>query len=125
VVAGAFRFATDYASPAMRVIAWSTNARARRLHLPYGDQGLFIRTKDFRRLVGFNEWPIMEDFDFVVRAKRRGRIALAGSPAVTSGRRWKRLGVWRTMVRNQIVVTLYYAGVSPEWLAQYYKRGMD
>ncbi len=123
VVAGAFRFATDYRNVAMRVVEWSTNLRARWLQLPYGDQGIFVRTSDFRRLGGFHEWPIMDDFDFIVRARKLGRIAIADSAAVTSGARWKNLGILRTMLRNQIVVALYYGGVPPDRLAELYRRG--
>lgn len=123
VIAGAFRFETDYRSWQMRIVGRSTNLRARWLQLPYGDQGIFLRLADFRRLGGFRELPIMDDFDFIVRARRFGRIALAQSAAVTSGRRWRELGVWRTMLRNQATVAMYLAGVSPEKLARYYRGG--
>ncbi len=124
VVAGAFSFATDYAANSMRVVEASTNFRARILQLPYGDQGIFIRTADFRRLGGFRDLPIMDDFDFVIRARKLGRVACAGSAAVTSGRRWRELGVWRTMIRNQTVVAMYYAGIDTERIARYYRRGV-
>jgi rSAM/selenodomain-associated transferase 2 len=125
VIAGAFRFKTDYPARAMRLVEWTTNLRSRLLQLPYGDQGLFMRVSVFRRLGGFRELPIMDDFDFVRRARRLGRIGCAPTAAVTSGKRWRRLGIWRTALRNQAIVALYYCGVSAERLAQLYRRGTE
>jgi rSAM/selenodomain-associated transferase 2 len=124
VVAGAFRFRTDYGSLAMRLVELSTNLRSRFLQLPYGDQGLFVATTTFRRLAGFRELPIMDDFDFVRRAWRLGRVATAPAAAVTSGARWRRLGVLRTTLRNQIVIARYLLGAPPEQIARYYARGI-
>jgi len=122
-VAGAFRFSTDLTSFAMRVVTISTNLRSRCLRLPYGDQAIFITKEAFRRAGGYRPLPLMEDFDFVRRLKRIGRIEIAPSSIQTCARRWRRLGVWRTMLRNQIIVLRFTCGVSPEKLAAYYRRG--
>ncbi len=122
-VAGAFRFEADFESPAMRIVSFFANLRARTLQLPYGDQGLFLRKDAFRRAGGFRPWPIMEDFEFVRRLRHFGRIEIADSAAITSGDRWRRLGVWRTMLRNALIVGLYYLGTPPERLYKLYRRG--
>jgi hypothetical protein len=120
-VLGAFRFATDLHTPAMRTIAFFTNLRAGRLKLPYGDQGLFMRRADFNRFGGFPETAIAEDLYLVRKMARNGRIALAPAAAVTSGRRWQRLGPVRTTLVNTIIAVGCLAGVPPERLAPLYR----
>jgi hypothetical protein len=118
---GAFRFATDIRTPAMRCIAFFTNLRAGWFNLPYGDQGLFLRQRDFAAIGGFPDVPIAEDLYLVRRMSRKGRITIAPAAVVTSGRRWRRLGPMRTTMINAILVVGILAGVSPERLAPLYR----
>jgi rSAM/selenodomain-associated transferase 2 len=122
VAAGAFRFQTDFDSPSMRMVTAFTNLRARLFELPYGDQGLFLRTATFRRAGGFAPMPIMEDYEMVRRLRRWGRIAIDDAPAITSGDRWRTLGVWRTTLRNARIVAMHSLGVAPERLRDLYRR---
>jgi hypothetical protein len=75
----------------------------------------------FRRLGGFPELPIMEDVVFVRRLKKTGRIAIAPCSAVTSDRRWRRLGILRTTLVNQVVLVGFFLGVEPACLAGWYR----
>jgi rSAM/selenodomain-associated transferase 2/rSAM/selenodomain-associated transferase 1 len=120
-VLGAFRFATDIHTPAMQAIAFLTNLRAGRLKLPYGDQGLFMRRADFYRFGGFPETPIAEDLYLVRKMARNGRIAMAPVAAVTSGRRWRRLGPLRTTLVNTLVAVGCLAGIPQERLSPLYR----
>jgi rSAM/selenodomain-associated transferase 2/rSAM/selenodomain-associated transferase 1 len=119
--AGAFRLAVAGSGWGLRLIENLANARSRLLHLPYGDQGLFVMADLFRRLGGFPELPIMEDVVFVRRLKDRGRIAIASCSALTSDRRWRRLGIFRTTLVNQVVLTGFFLGVDPARLAGWYR----
>ena len=121
-VAGAFKFATDDPAVAMRFMAAAVNLRARWLNLPYGDQGIFLRKELFRELGGYRALPIMEDYEFVRRLARRGGVTIVPVQAVTSARRWRRIGPWRTMLLNQVVIVLYYLGFPPERIAAFYDR---
>ena len=121
-VAGAFAFTFDLAGPAPPRIEWGTNLRARRLQLPYGDQGLFLRAELFRELGGFPDLPIMEDYELVRRLGRRGRIAITPAAARTSARRWRRMGWWRPTLMNALIILGYRLGVSPVRLARWYRR---
>ena len=120
-VLGAFRFATDARTSAMDWIAFWTNLRAGRLGLPYGDQALFMRRRDFDHAGGFPDVPIAEDLYLVRRLARRGRIALAPAAAVTSARRWQRLGIMRTTLINTMIAAGCLAGVDPHRLAPLYR----
>jgi hypothetical protein len=121
VVLGAFRFQTDLATPAMQWIAFWTQLRAAWLRLPYGDQGLFLRKRDFWAAGGFPRAAIAEDLYLVRRLTRRGRLALASAPVVTSARRWRKLGPLRTTLINTAIAIGCLAGADPARLAPMYR----
>ena len=114
-----FTFALDDASEAARRVEVLANWRARRLGLPYGDQGLFMSRTLYDSLVGYLELPIMEDVDM---ARRIGKSRLVELPATatTSAARYKREGyLWRP-IKNLTLLTLYFLGVPPRRLARLY-----
>jgi len=104
VVAGAFRLSIKGKPLSLRAIETVVNLRSRILQMPFGDQALFLRRGVFEQAGGFREISIMEDFDLVRRLRKRGEIGIAERPVVTSGRRWERLGPWRTTLMNQIAM---------------------
>ncbi len=118
---GAFGFGIEGAFPGRRLVEWMTNFRARHFQMPYGDQAIFVRRRDFIIMGGYKPMPILEDYDFIRRIRRYGRVVIANAAVLTSGRRWLELGVLRTTVINQLVVAGYHCGVAPEKLAKLYK----
>ncbi|MDI1313820.1 TIGR04283 family arsenosugar biosynthesis glycosyltransferase [Prosthecobacter sp.] len=117
-MAGAFRFALREPRPAgAALIERFTACRNHHHQLPYGDQGLFVRRAHFAALGRYPEWPILEDVDFICRARLHGRIVIHPAAAETSGRRWQQAGVIRTMLRHQLILIGYHAGLSPQRLA--------
>ena len=120
VIAGVFRLRIEGAGRTLRFMQRVANFRARYLHMPYGDQAIFVRSDVFHWLGRFPELPIMEDYELVRRLRRRGRIHVAEACAATSARRWQTLGPWRTWWINQMVVLGYRLGVSPKRLARWY-----
>ena len=123
VVAGAFELGIDSAMRSLRIIETVANLRARYLHMPYGDQGLFVRAGVFHNVGGFPDFPLMEDFELLRRLRRCGRVVVVRARVATSPRRWQRLGPWRTTWTNQMIVLGYYLGVSPSRLANWYGGG--
>jgi uncharacterized protein len=123
IVGGSFRFALDSPTRWARWIEWGVRIRVRLFDLAYGDQALFVRRTVFGELGGYKELPLMEDVDFIRRLRRRGRLAHAGVPALTSARRWERDGWLRRTVDNALLVALFLAGHPPERLARRYHRG--
>lgn len=117
---GAFGFCIDQPFTGRRLIEWMANFRARHLQMPYGDQALFVRRQDFIEMGGYKPLPIMEDYEFIRRLRLRGRIEIADSAVMTSGRRWLEIGTLRTTLINQLVITGYHCGVSPKKLAKFY-----
>lgn len=115
-----FRFALDDASPQARRLEAAVAWRCRWLALPYGDQGLLISRTLYDAVGGYQPIPLMEDVELV---RRLGRARLAELPvcAITSAARWQRDGWWRRSARNLTTLGLYFAGVSPERLARFYR----
>jgi hypothetical protein len=74
-------------------------------------------------LGGFPEVPIAEDLLFARMVRREGRIVLAPGAAVTSGRRWRALGIWRTTVLNYVIAAGCVLGIDPGRLAILYRIG--
>jgi hypothetical protein len=62
----------------------------------------------------------MEDIDFSRRLKRIGPTAAIRAPVITSFRRWERQGPFRTILLMWSLRFLYWIGVSPRRLAQFY-----
>ena len=121
-VAGAFRLEIDDSQSSLRWIEWTVQWRSQFWSLPYGDQAIFVKTNVFRALDGYKELPIMEDYEFVKRLKKQGRITLASTAVKTSARRWQKLGVLRTTLLNQVMIFGYHLGINPETLRQWYRQ---
>jgi rSAM/selenodomain-associated transferase 2 len=92
----------------------------RRLGIYYGDSAIWLRRHAFERLDGFRALSIMEDYDLVRRLERSGETRCLAGLATTSARRWKRLGLIRTVASWVVIRWLFIAGVSPQRLAHLY-----
>jgi len=97
--------------------------RFQRAHgLYYGDSSLWVRRERFDEIGGYLEIPIMDDYDFVRRLERGpGRTRCLPGPATTSSRRWRAMGIPRTVLAWFAIRWLYVAGVSPGRLARLYR----
>ncbi|MBE9166208.1 TIGR04283 family arsenosugar biosynthesis glycosyltransferase [Pleurocapsales cyanobacterium LEGE 06147] len=120
-VAGAFALQIDAPLRSLRLIEWGVNWRSRFLQMPYGDQAIFLKAKTFHQIGGFEELPIMEDFELMRRLRSMGHIALIPIPVVTSARRWLKKGIIQTTLINQIIIFAYFLGVSPQRLVRWYR----
>jgi rSAM/selenodomain-associated transferase 2 len=120
-LAGAFRFKTDDSRAIMRLVEWVTNIRSTIFQMPYGDQGIFMEKRVFDEVGGFLPLPIMEDFELMRRLSSRGRIVTLSDAAVTSARRWQRLGVMRTTLVNQIMILGFLFRMPIQGLHHFYQ----
>lgn len=101
------------------VSGWA-NLRARVFGLPYGDQGLLLRTTDYVKAGGYPDQPLMEDVA-LVRALKKPLTPLPVK-AVTSAERYQKSGWIRRGCRNLWTLARYFAGADPKVLAQAYRR---
>ncbi len=120
VVAGAFELCIDHPGKGVRVVEKTANWRARFLQLPYGDQAIFISKNNFFKYGGFAEVEFLEDLIFIRGLQKYGKIAIAHARVVTSGRRWKKLGVFKATFLNQVIIVGYLLGFSIPLLKKLY-----
>lgn len=118
---GNFTLAFDGGDRFARVLGRWYGAQ-RRLGVFYGDSAIWVRRAAFEALGGFRPLPIMEDHDLARRLTRGFRTVCLPGPAVTSARRWRSLGIVRTVTSWVAIRWLFLAGVSPERLARLYRR---
>jgi hypothetical protein len=120
---GAFSLGIDAGGLGFRATEIIANARSKYLGLPYGDQAIFVDKKLFEDVGGFPIIPIMEDFLLIKNlTKITGtKPKILSQKVMTSPRRWQQYGLCRVFFINQLVILGYYAGVSPDELANFYK----
>lgn len=114
---GRFDVAIEGRSALLPVIAFLMNLRSRLTGIATGDQAIFVRREAF---AGFPEIALMEDIAFSKAMKRRSPPACLRAKALTSGRRWERHGVLRTMLRMWRLRLAYFLGTAPDELARRY-----
>ena len=121
-LAGCFSMHVDAVGWGFRSIDACATARVRWTGVVYGDQGLFLRRRDFFRLGGFPQIRFMEDVFFSRRLARKGRVVVLPQRIYVSPRRWHAVGLVRQTLRNWTLTALALAGMSPDRLASYYPR---
>jgi glycosyltransferase involved in cell wall biosynthesis len=121
VVGGNFALRFGGADRFSRVLG-TWYAGQRRLGIYYVDSVIWARRRVFDALGGYRDLAIMDDYDFVRRLERRGRTACLPGPAVTSARRWQRIGLSRTIASWVLIRWLYLAGVPAARLAGLYRH---
>jgi rSAM/selenodomain-associated transferase 2 len=120
VVFGSFRLRISGGHAWLLLVSHMANVRSHLLHLPYGDQGLFMKQTAYFKTGGFKSLPLMEDVDLVRRLKRMGRFSLASKRVMSSGRRWKSEGLLYGTIRNWLLLVRFLAGSPPQWLVRRY-----
>jgi rSAM/selenodomain-associated transferase 2 len=118
--AGYFCLAFDQSGAGPKRVAAMANWRARRLGLPYGDQGLLISRALYDQIGGFGDMALMEDVD-IVRRLTRARLVELNGVAITSGAKYARGGWWGVPARNLFLMVAYLCGVKPDVLARWYR----
>lgn len=123
---GGFRQRIDAHGVRYRLLERGNAARIRWAGTAYGDQGIFVSRHWFSSVGGFPEWPIMEDVE-LMRRLASSRQRESGSPPILlpgpiqiSPRRWEKNGIAQQTFRNWMMLTAWYCGASPEYLAKFY-----
>jgi rSAM/selenodomain-associated transferase 2 len=103
------------------IVAALMNARSRLTGIATGDQGLFATRLLFERAGGFPVQPLMEDIAFCRIAKGIEPPLCLRQQVTTSGRRWARDGVLRTVLLMWRLRLAYFLGADPARLAGRYR----
>ncbi|MEO8104273.1 MAG: TIGR04283 family arsenosugar biosynthesis glycosyltransferase [Betaproteobacteria bacterium] len=102
------------------VIAWCMNQRSRYTGIATGDQAIFMTREIFGLAGGFPDQALMEDIELCKRLKKRAPPVCRPEKIVTSGRRWEKHGLWRTILLMWRLRLRYWMGASPTDLHRAY-----
>jgi len=119
---GRFDVRIEGASVLLPVIAFLMNLRSRATGIATGDQAIFVRRETFERSGRFPQLELMEDIVLSRSLKRVSRPLCLADRAVTSGRRWERHGVLRTVFLMGWLRLRFFFGAAPASLARFYDR---
>jgi glycosyltransferase involved in cell wall biosynthesis len=120
VAGGNFALAFDGGQAFERILG-AVYRFQRRRGFYYGDSSVWVRRETFEALGGYREIPIMDDYDFVRCLERSGKTRCLPGPATTSSRRWRSMGIPRTVLAWFVIRWLYVAGVPPARLVRLYR----
>jgi len=102
------------------IVAALMNLRSRLTGIATGDQAIFVRRDIFETTGGFPDIALMEDIAMSKRLKRFGRPLCLRERVSTSGRRWEKHGVLRTIWTMWRLRAAYFFGADPAGLARRY-----
>jgi rSAM/selenodomain-associated transferase 2 len=118
---GCYRFKFDSDSKWLKINSYFT--KFDKIMCRGGDQTLFVCKDFFSDLNGFDEeHVIMEDYDFILRARKKSDFVIMNGDAIVSPRKYVENSYMRVNLSNLVIFKLYQLGVKPQRLDSLYKR---
>jgi rSAM/selenodomain-associated transferase 2 len=105
------------------IVAAMMIARSRLTGIATGDQAMFMTRVAFEAVGGFPQIALMEDVALSARLKRLGLPLALSAHVITSGRRWRKHGLLRTVILMWRLRLAYFLGADPAKLARAYGYG--
>lgn len=118
---GRFDVRIEGQHPLLGLIARMMNLRSRLTGIATGDQAIFCSRALFDSLGGYAPIALMEDIDFSRRARTIATPTCLTTRVTTSGRRWEKHGVLRTVLLMWHLRMRYFFGADPQDLALAYR----
>lgn len=118
---GRFDVAIEGAHWMFLIIGQMMNLRSRLTGMATGDQAIFMTREVFNRVGGFPDQPLMEDIEISLRLRALSRPLCLSQKITTSGRRWQKHGIWRTIFLMWRLRWAYWRGVPAIRLASLYQ----
>ncbi|MCK9395668.1 MAG: TIGR04283 family arsenosugar biosynthesis glycosyltransferase [Methylobacter sp.] len=107
----------------LKIIAWMMNRRSRLTGIATGDQVIFVTQKAFAAVGHFPEIALMEDIALSKALKKISPPLCLKAKVTSSGRRWERYGLYRTILLMWSLRLRYFFGADPQLLTELYSRG--
>lgn len=118
---GSYQSVYDTGHPLLRINAYFT--RFDFLWCRGGDQSIYVERAVFEALGGFRpDYKIMEEYDFIQRARKQHPFKIFDKPTLISARKYRENSYLRVQLANLIVFNMYRLGFSQARLANTYCR---
>lgn len=119
-VAGCFRLAFDYDHWFLKTQSWFTRFDFDGFR--YGDQSLFVTREVFARCKGFNKaYIVFEDNEIIGRIKAFGKFEILQKRIITSARKYRSNGVFKTQFVFYMLYGMYKLKVSQHRLVRTFR----
>lgn len=120
---GSYRTKFDSESTLLRINAYFS--RYNRLMCRGGDQTLYIVKTSFEQLNGYNEdYQIMEDYEFIQRAKKVTSFRVIPKAALISVRKYEQNSYLRVNFANLTIFTMFFLNCPQQLMINTYKALM-
>lgn len=121
---GSYRSSFDIDHPMLRINAYMT--RYDRLFCRGGDQSIFSTRQFFDSVGGYRpDYRIMEDFDFIQKARKRGVFHIFPKDILISARKYDHNSYLRVNLANLAIVLMYLCGASQQRMVNAYQWMLD
>jgi rSAM/selenodomain-associated transferase 2 len=121
---GCYRYRFDSDSLILKINAYCT--RFDRIWCRGGDQSLFVTRALFEELGGYrNDYRIMEDYDFIIRARKQVPFKIMPREMVVSARKYDNNSYLRVNLANLTIFLMYFLGASQDRMVNTYKWLLD
>jgi rSAM/selenodomain-associated transferase 2 len=104
----------------LTIVGLAMNLRSRLSGIATGDQAMFVTRAAFQSVGGFPDIALMEDVALSHSLKKLSSPLCLRARVVTSGRRWQRHGLLRTILLMWRLRLAYFLGATPAALARRY-----
>jgi rSAM/selenodomain-associated transferase 2 len=104
----------------LALVALTMNWRSRTTGIATGDQAMFMTRAAYDAAGGFPSIALMEDVAMSALLKRIGRSLCLSARVTTSGARWRKHGLIRTVLLMWRLRLAFYFGADPAKLARSY-----
>lgn len=118
---GRFNVRIDGGHWMFNVIATMINWRSKLTKVATGDQVIWVEKETFDAVDGYREMPLMEDVELSKRLRSHYKMFAHSRTVITSGRRWLKFGIWKTIFLMWSLRFDYWRGIDVERLARRYR----
>jgi rSAM/selenodomain-associated transferase 2 len=120
---GCYRYVFDSQSLMLRINGYCT--RFEGIMCRGGDQTIFVTRSAFEDINGYNPaYSIMEDYDFIIRLRKRYRFRIIPKNITVSARKYETNSWLRVQLANLSVFMMFFLRRSPGEMKAFYSRAL-
>ena len=121
---GCYRYQFDSKKILLKINAFFT--RFDKIWCRGGDQTLFVKRTCFERLGGYRDhFKIMEDYDFISRARKEFKFKIIPKNVIVSARKYDTNSYLKVQLANLKIMRMWKKGASHTEMADTYQKLLD